>query len=164
MRQGVILEVGAPSQPRRECHGDLARACKLAEVGRSSHYRWLKEDTAYRAAMERARIMAGDILEAEAHRRAVEGVEEPVGWYKGQAGGTVRRYSDNLLIFLLKGVLPERYKDRMELHGAFANIDITRLPDDLIARLAAGENPVSVLAGAGEHLLLPAREAEQAEQ
>ena len=58
--------------------------------------------------------MAGDILEAEAHRRAVEGVEEPVGWYKGQAGGTVRRYSDVLLMFLLKGVLPERYKDRIE--------------------------------------------------
>ena len=114
--------------------------------------------------MERARIMAGDILEAEAHRRAVEGVEEPVGWYRGKPGGTVRRYSDNLLMFLLKGVLPERYKDRMEVAGAFANIDLTRLPDDLIARLAAGEHPLSVLASAGERLLLPAGKAEQEEQ
>ena len=73
----------------------------------------------------------------------------------------MRRHSDVLLMFLLKGVLPERYKDRMEVQGAFANIDITRLPDPLIARLAAGENPLSVLAGAGEHLLLPAGEAEQ---
>ncbi len=59
--------------------GNVRRACKLAEVRQSSHYRWLKVDSAYRAAMERARIMAADILEAEAHRRAVEGVEEPVG-------------------------------------------------------------------------------------
>ena len=169
MSKSLFSEINHPEQravlAAFQETGDVRLACKLAEVGRSSHYRWLKVDSAYRAAMERARIMAGDILEAEAHRRAVEGVEEPVGWYKGQAGGTVRRYSDVLLMFLLKGVLPERYKDRVEVGGSLLqNIDIRRLPDELIERLAAGEHIMSVLAGAGEHLLLPPGDAEQEEQ
>ena len=50
------------------------------------------------------------------HRRAVEGVDEPVGWSKGKAGGTIRRYSDVLLMFLAKGVLPDRYRERVEDH------------------------------------------------
>ncbi len=43
----------------------------------------------------------------------MEGVEEPVRWYKGEAGGMVRKYSDVLLIFLLKGLRPDKYKDRV---------------------------------------------------
>ena len=77
-------------------------ACKGAGVGRSSHYRWREKDSEYRAALDLAKEDATEVLEAEAFRRAVEGVEEQVGWYRGVAGGTVRRYSDVLLIFLLK--------------------------------------------------------------
>ena len=84
--------------------GNVCLACKAAGVGRSSHYRWLEDDCEYRAAFDLAKEDATDVLEAEAHRRAVEGWEEPVGWYKGRAGGTVRKYSDVLLIFLLKGL------------------------------------------------------------
>ena len=121
-------------------------ACKAAGVGRSSHYRWLEQDPAYREAFERAKECAADLMESEAWRRAVEGVDEPVGWYKGEAGGVVRRYSDALLIFLLKGIRPEKYRERMEVSGSLANLDLNRLPDDLLARIAAGEHPMSVLA------------------
>ena len=34
---------------------------------------------------------------------------------KGQAGGTVREYSDTLLIFLLKGMKPEKYRERYQV-------------------------------------------------
>jgi hypothetical protein len=44
---------------------------------------------------------AADVLLAEARRRAIEGVEEPI-MHQGQVVTTVRRYSDLLLIFLLK--------------------------------------------------------------
>ena len=44
-------------------------ACRVAKVGRSSHYRWLKEDREYREAVAIAREVAADILEAEAFRR-----------------------------------------------------------------------------------------------
>ena len=95
--------------------GNVRLACEAAGVGRSSHYRWLEKDPEYRAAFDVAKEDATDVLEAEAHRRAVEGIEEPVGWYKGVAGGTVRRYSDVLLIFLLKSLRPERYRERVDV-------------------------------------------------
>ena len=120
-------------------------ACEAAEVGRSSHYRW-RSDPEYREAFELAEEDAADVLEAEARRRAVEGVEKPVGWYKGEPGGSVREYSDVLLIFLLKGLRPERYRDRVEFKGSLANINLELLPDHLIARIAAGEMIEAVLA------------------
>ncbi len=100
--------------------------------------------------------MAADVLEAEAHRRAVEGVEEPVGWYKGVAGGTVRRYSDVLLIFTLKGLLPDIYRERKDVQSVLTHVDVSQLPDELVARLAAGENPISVLAPVLQQAELPA--------
>ena len=126
--------------------GNVSRACEVAKVGRSSHYRWLEQDPKYREAVVIAKECAGDALEAEAHRRAIEGVEEPVGWYKGKPGGVVRKYSDVLLIFLLKGLRPEKYRDRVELRGAISNIDLSRLDDETLGRIAAGEHPMSVLA------------------
>ncbi len=47
----------------------------------------------------------------------MEGWEEPAGWYQGEAGGTVRRYSDTLLIFLLKGHRPERFHEQVRHTG-----------------------------------------------
>ncbi len=66
-------------------------ACEVAKVRRSSHYRWLENDPEYREAFELAKQDAADILEAEAFRRAVEGVEAPTGWYMGKPVGYVRR-------------------------------------------------------------------------
>ena len=58
-------------------------------------------------------------LEDEAHRRAFEGVPEPV-FHQGVECGSVRKYSDTLAIFLLKAHRPEKYREnsRMELTGA----------------------------------------------
>jgi hypothetical protein len=129
-----------------ETGGNVTRACELAGIDRSTPYsRQWKEDGELQAALESARDMAGEALESEAIRRAVEGVEEPVGWYKGQAGGYVRRYSDVLLMFMLKGRYPERYRERVELRGSLANLDLTQLPDEALSRLARGENPLTVL-------------------
>jgi hypothetical protein len=50
-----------------------------------------------------------DLLEAELHKRAFEGVERPV-YYKGEQVGTWRFYSDALAMFLLKAHRPERYR------------------------------------------------------
>ncbi len=138
-----------------ECYremGVIRRACKVAKVGRSSHYEWMEDNPAYRAAFEAAKEDAADSLELEVYRRAVKGVKKPVGWYKGVAGGHVREFSDLLLMFQLKALRPEKYRERVELRGAFANLDIAALPDDLIARLAKGEHPLSVLAGRRELL------------
>jgi hypothetical protein len=145
--------------------GNVRLACHAAQIGRSSHYRWL-DDSDYAEQFEQAKTDAVDVLEAEARRRAVEGWEEPVGWYKGQAGGTVRRYSDTLLIFLLKGAAPRKYRERMEVSGALKGLDFSAMTDEQLSRISKGENPYAVLAqtravlggpsaGQGEILQLP---------
>ncbi len=73
-----------------------------------------------------------------------------MGWYKGKPGGTVRLYSDVLPIFLLKALRPEKYRERVEVRGTLASIDLNRLTDEQLARISAGEHPLSVLAGALE--------------
>ncbi len=125
--------------------GNVRLACTAAQIGRSSHYRWL-DDSDYAEQFEQAKKDAVDVLEAEARRRAVEGWEEPVGWYKGQAGGTVRRYSDTLLIFLLKGAAPQKYRERMEVSGALRGLDFSVMTDEQLSRIKAGEHPYVVLA------------------
>ncbi len=119
-------------------------------VKQTIYTRQWREDAAFQAVVERARLMAIDVLEDEATRRAVEGVEEPAGWYKGKSGGTVRRYSDTLLIFRLKGELPQKYAERLELRGGLATLNLDAFPDDLLERVARGEHPMSVLMSALE--------------
>lgn len=139
---------------RETCNVRLA--ADMAETSRSSVYRWRDHDPEFEEAFQLAREDAADILEAEAHRRAVEGVEKPVGWYMGEPGGTVREYSDTLLIFLLKGARPEKYRDRLDVRGAVLHLDqnqLSQLPDPLLARIAKGEDPATVLASVAEDVL-----------
>lgn len=101
-----------------EC-GTVTHAAEYAGISRDTHYEWLKDD-AYRQAFEEAYEEAIEHLEVEARRRAASGVDEPV-FYLGQQVGAVRKYSDNLLMFLLKAARPERYKDRQH-HTVDVNI------------------------------------------
>ncbi len=103
-----------------------------------------------RPGLKQAEECAADLLESEAFRRAVHGVQKPTGWYRGVAGGYVTEYSDILAIFLLKGLRPEQYAERvgMEVKGALAHIDLSQLPDHLLQRIANGEHPLAVLASA----------------
>ena len=131
--------------------GSKLRASEAAGINKSLIYTrdWL-HDQEFQDALEVAHRMALDVLEDEATRRAVEGWEEPVGWYKGEPGGYVRRYSDTLLIFRLKGELPQKYADRVQLSGGLATLNMDALPDDLLERIARGEHPMAVLASALE--------------
>jgi len=58
--------------------------------------------------------MAIERIEEEADRRAVEGTLEPV-FYQGFECGQVRRYSDTLLIFRLKALNPQKYRERASI-------------------------------------------------
>jgi len=60
--------------------------------------------------------VGGDYLEHEAQRRAVKGIEEPV-FYQGAEVARITKYSDQLLLRLLEGRKPERYKNRTEIGG-----------------------------------------------
>lgn len=98
---------------------NVTKACKAAGAGRMTVYEWRKGDEEFASRWEEAMRIGAEALEDEAKRRAFDGVDEPV-FYLGVATGTVRKYSDTLAIFLLKGALPEKYREnaRMELTGA----------------------------------------------
>ena len=55
-----------------------------------------------------------ELLEAEARRRTAIGVDEPV-FYQGQVVGHIRKYSDNLLMFLLKAHWPEKFRENVSI-------------------------------------------------
>jgi hypothetical protein len=140
--------------------GILGEAARLAKVGRRSHYVWM-EDPNYQRQFESAREEACDLLEAEARRRAVDGVEEPV-IYQGELCYakkwnrktqkfeptkkplTIRKYSDFLLMFLLKALKPEIYRDNwkgeIKIEGTMAissRLDYTQLTDEEFQQLKA---------------------------
>ncbi len=78
-----------------------------------------ERDETFRAAWDEAREEAADHLEDEARRRAVDGWEEPVFGSGGpgrgsEQVGTVRKFDSTLLIFLLKGARPEKYRERFD--------------------------------------------------
>lgn len=84
----------------------VAGACRASGIARRTAYRWRVGDDDFLEAWEDAIDEGTDLLEDEARRRAVEGVEQPV-MYQGKQVATVRKHSDPLLIFLLKGRRPE---------------------------------------------------------
>lgn len=100
---------------RNTCN--ITKACDLAGLGRASAYEWREEDESFARDWKKALEMGADLLEDEAVRRAKDGVEEPV-YQAGKLVGHVQKYSDTLLIFLLKGAKPKKYGDRMALSGS----------------------------------------------
>jgi hypothetical protein len=65
-------------------------------------------------------------VETEINRRGVEGWDEPLS-FKGQlTGDTVRRYSDNLLMFRAKKLDPA-YKDNHQPQQASTAVNITKV-------------------------------------
>lgn len=102
--------------------GNVSFAARMAGISRRCHYQWLEQDADYKAAFDDAAEEAADGLEAEARRRAVEGLEEPVFGSLGAGAGSgvvghIRKYSDTLLIFLLKGSKPEKFQERHLVGG-----------------------------------------------
>jgi hypothetical protein len=93
----------------------VSRACKKARVPRSNVYLWLndKSEKTFNELYETACKEALGALEDEAVRRAYEGTTRPV-YQGGKKVGSIREFSDTLLIVLLKARAPEKYKDRMQ--------------------------------------------------
>ncbi len=81
-----------------------------AGVAPSTPYVRKKHDKKFGEAWKEAADIGTEFLEQEAARRAYHGTIEPV-FNKGVECGTVRKYSDILMMFLLKSRKPETYKD-----------------------------------------------------
>jgi hypothetical protein len=105
--------------------GTVTGAASASKTRRTTHYLWVKQPE-YARAFADAQEEAADRLEAEAITRATEGLRR----YKFSRNGeplkhplTAEPYyedvrSDILLIFLLKGLRPEKFGERLEHRGS----------------------------------------------
>jgi len=110
-REKLLVEIS-------ETGGNVSRACQNLGIERRNVYRWVESNKEFAEAFERAQQLGLKRLEDEARRRAFEGVDKAIT-YQGEITATVKEYSDTLMIFLLKGGMPEKYKDqtRTEIVG-----------------------------------------------
>lgn len=134
--------------------GCVTYAARAAKVDKRRVYKLRESDSGFAAQWDAALEEATELLEAEAMRRARYGWKEPV-FYLGKPVGSVQRYSDTLLIFLLKGAKPEKYRERFDVKGG-------ALPDASTAIAAA----LDQVRGARKELppveILPSEEGEEA--
>ena len=106
--------------------GSIERSCQLAGVSRTAHYLWMSTDAEYAFGFGLAREALADRLEQEAVFRATEGLRK----YKfDKYGAPILHPVTNepyfeverdtlLLMFLLKGLRPQMYRERNEARNA----------------------------------------------
>lgn len=90
--------------------GNVRESCATARISTRTFYRWKDNDPAFREAYTLAKRGSVETLQTAARRRAIDGWLEPV-FYKGEVVGHVRKFSDVLLIFLMKAGDPATYRD-----------------------------------------------------
>lgn len=145
--------------------GNISETCRLVGIYRCSHYQWMATDPDYADAFQEAKIVASEALEAELTRRAYVGVrrlkfyqgqpimiqcgpEDPDAIkIKGDKGRTEywrhyveHEFSDTLGMFLLKAMMPEKYRERFEYRDGDREINetIARELEALAHRAASG--------------------------
>ena len=94
--------------------GNVSRAAAKAKLSRTQLYNKRMADPDFARVWDEAETLGVSALEDEARRRAYAGVLEPV-FHKGVKVGTVRKFSDTLLIVLLKAHLPEKYRENIKM-------------------------------------------------
>ncbi len=113
-------------------------AAAAAGINRTLAYKWREALPDFAAAWDEAVQEAADLLEDEALRRAMEGVEKPVFW-RGQQIGTVRTYNDRLLALLLQRRRPAPPAPRPPSKAELAAEERRRQEEELAERRRRGE-------------------------
>jgi hypothetical protein len=109
-------------------------ACKEANVTEHMPYTRRDADPVFAAEWEKSSAFGTEMLEYEAGRRAYHGTLEPV-YYKGEVCGEIRKYSDTLIMFLLRARLPQKYRDNSKIEmtgkddGPLLHKAVADLPD-----------------------------------
>jgi len=108
--------------------GTLTAGCQAAQVSHNTVFKWRELDDQFVLAEQQARNRFADNLEQEAVRRAWRGVDKPV-YQGGELVGTVTEYSDTLLIFMLKAVRPEKFRERVDVRQTVTSDVVDQLTD-----------------------------------
>jgi hypothetical protein len=90
------------------------------EIQRKTKLRWIEIScfnrkpewlALWRAAREAGEDYRAEVRASEAHKRAVDGWKEPVFW-KGEPVGSIRKFDNRLLEFLMKADDPAKYREQ----------------------------------------------------
>jgi len=135
-RQRIYLDILAKT-------GRKAESAMRAGVTRQTVYKTAQKDLSFAMAEEEAMQVYRESIEAEIHRRAIDGWDEPV-FHRGQVQGKVRKYSDQLLAMLAKRHIAE-YRDRTSVQktvkhegavGVYPTLEVLKdLPPEQQAQL-----------------------------
>lgn len=106
-------------------NGNVTKSCEIIGWTRVMPYWWRKRDPEFAQAFDMARAISNQMLVDEAMRRAREGVErirfdkrgDPLKDPRTGDHYVEHQYSDTLLIFLLKTLMPEQFGDRLTHQG-----------------------------------------------
>jgi hypothetical protein len=133
--------------------GVVRHACEQAHVPYKTAYRRRDEEQAFREDWDEALDEAADLLELEARRRAVDGIDKPI-YHQGEEIDVVKSYSDTLLIFLLKGARPGKYRDNVHHEvtgkgGGPVRFRAEDLTDDELAAIVDAGRRADAAAAAG---------------
>jgi len=100
---------------------NVTTACSVAGIARSLVYLWLDQDSDFALSWNTAEQQANDVLRRAAYDRGVTGVSEPVvsmgKLVRDETTGeplTVKKYSDVILLTLMRARMPE-YRDSKQL-------------------------------------------------
>ena len=105
--------------------GNVTMAAKTVQTYARNVYHLAKENPDFDAAFRQAQRLGLTALEDECRRRAMKGVERAV-FYQGEEVGTETLYSDTLAMFLLKGGMPEKYRDNLNVTGSMGTVQMTQ--------------------------------------
>ncbi len=107
-------------------------ACREVNVNRATVWQHRRRDPEFAEAEERALAVFRMPIAEEIRRRAIEGVERPV-FHRGKEIGSIREYSDRLLLELAKAHIPEyrpnfKFEQQTEHAGSLApEADLSKL-------------------------------------
>jgi hypothetical protein len=96
----------------------LTTAAQVAGISPKTAWNWRQdaEDTAFAAAFDVARSIGLTRAESELWRRGIDGYDAPV-YHMGELVGVERKFDTTAAIFMLKGALPDVYRERHEHSG-----------------------------------------------
>jgi hypothetical protein len=86
-------------------NGDVRRSCEIAGIAWKTHYRKLASDPNYQQRFALAQKQLDDLVDGEVFCRAIE------------------EKSDSVLMFLARGRMPDKYRDRASIeHSGTINL------------------------------------------
>lgn len=138
--------------------GIISHAAETVGIDRHTVYYWQEHDEVFAQAYKQAELRSTEVLETEARRRALDGVDKHRRVYDNRGNlideYTETTYSDTLLIFLLKARAPEKYRERHDITTGgqpltAAHNELDAAIEFRLAELAAGRKGTGPLALGG---------------